>query len=123
MNYVSTDISQNPFASDLMGLPNSDGSPDAPPVINIADPNTAPEPHGFISTLEGYGSKAIDTAESGIKTVYQGAKTVVGDVVGGAESVVSGAVSGLTNDIVIILVVVGVVLVLVAKSGAISISR
>ena|ERR1035437_3241645 len=119
MNYVSSDPSQNQFASDLMGLPTNDGSPDGPPIVSIPDPDTSPEPHGFISSLESFGSSAVNAVESGVKTVYGGAKTVVGDVVGGAENVITGTVSSITNDIVIVLVIVVVGLVLIAKSGAV----
>jgi hypothetical protein len=144
MNLVSTDPSQNPYAAiaqdvaqggdttgipDATGMPASDPTPAAVASVDMADPDTT-QTGGFLSSLESYGSAAVGAVESGVSTVYGAGKTVVTDVVGGTENAVgkvvgigTGAISSVTMDIILVLAVVGIALVLVARSGAISVSR
>lgn len=118
-NYASLDPSLNAFATDAAGFPNDDSSGVAPSNIDLNDPDSSPVGSGMLSTLESWGSTAVNSVESGVKTVYGGAKTVVGDVVGGAENAVTGVASSFTGDILLVLGLVVVGLVLIAQSGAI----
>ncbi len=115
--------------SDQLGFLRGDPAGPAPTNIDMGDPDHTQTP-GFLDSLESFGSGIIHGVESGIETAYHGGKTVVSDVVQGAEDAVSktvgiatGAVSNVTFNIVLILGVVGIALVLVARSGAVKITR
>jgi hypothetical protein len=107
---------------DSYGLPTNDGT-SAPSNVDIQNPNQSSN-SGVLATLEGWGTSVVhgiesvgsdvaSAAESGIKTVYQGGKTVVGDVVSGVEGVGSFA----TSQLVIVILAVGVGLYLIGKGG------
>lgn len=122
-NYVSTNPDLNDYASDISGMPVTDGSPSPPSNVDIADPDSAtPAPLGVLGTIESWGSSAVNAVEGGVKTVYSGVKTVASDVVGGAENVVTGTASSLTGDLLLVLGVVVVGLVMLGKSGALKVS-
>lgn len=130
MNFVSLDPTQNPYATDAAGLPTSDDSAPAAPNVDMPDPDGTSTPSGFLSSIESFGSAAVASVESGVSTVYNAGKTVVGDAVAGTENAASkvasigtGAVTSITGNLVLILAVVGVALVLIAQSGAIKVSR
>lgn len=131
-NYVTADPSVNPYANpalanvppalipaDSSGMPTSDSTGAAPSNVDMADPDNTPHPAGFMSSIESFGSKIVSGT-------YGAVKTVATDVTGGVEGVAHKAVGGIegaantaTMDVVIILAVVGVALVLIARSGAI----
>jgi len=114
---------------DSSGMISSDPSPGAPTNVDMNDPDNT-QTSGFLDKMENFGLSVVHGAEATVETVYGAGKTVVGDVVTGAEGVVqktvnigTGAVSSVTMNIVMILVVVGIGLVFIARSGAVKVSR
>lgn len=114
---------------DGSGFLTTDPAGAAPSNVDMKDPDGTQTP-GFLSSLESFGSSVISKVENGVEVIYAGAKGVASDVGSGVESVaqkgvniVTGGISSITGNVVIILVVVGVALVMIAKSGAVKISR
>jgi len=113
-------------STDSSGMPVSDGTAPAPAVVTMNDPSPASTPSvngtSFLGSIESLSSKVISKAESGVKTVYGGVKTVASDVTGGAEHLVSDVTGTVTTPIILLGIVLVVGLVYIAYSGNVKVS-
>lgn len=93
------------------------------PLVAMSNPDQTTNT-GFISTIEDYGSGfihgaedlfsgTVSAAESAVKSTYSAVKSVASDVTTGVENVVGFG----TGQIAMILIVGGLALYLVFKSG------
>lgn len=125
-------------SNEYFGLPASD-STSVIPILNIQNPDQTQTP-GFIQGLEAFASGAVSSVETGAKDLFAGAqnasaaavtqiqsavetgysavKTVGNDLSSGAKGIVGFGV----NQVVILVVVLGVALYFVGKTGAFKVS-
>lgn len=103
--------------TDSSGMPISDSSAPEPSNLSMSDPDNTPQPSGFLGSIESFGTAAVSAAKSAVTTGYGAVKTVGSDVVTGVGKAESSVLSPITTNVFILLAVVGVVLVLVFKTG------